>query len=166
MFSCEFCKFCKNTFFHRTPLVAVSTSLTLCVHLDRYSCESLRFFIPTPWACSFAEISSWGRQSVPLERSIRVAPTTPELSRQLGHLFLKFNNACWVLNVNHIKEEIYFRDMCLAVRKWVSLRPLIVKEVIWWTYNLLCFQEDRLFWKLVLRQPSSIQMDIFHLSLG
>ena len=71
----------------------------------------------------------------------------------------------YTLNGNHIKEEIvYFQKMRLAVGKWVSRGPLIMKEVNWLAYNLL-FQKDRLFWKLVLRQPSSIQMEISHLRL-
>ena len=71
----------------------------------------------------------------------------------------------YTLTGNHIKEEIvYFQKMRLGIGKWVSRRPLIMKEVNWWAYNLL-FQKDRLFWKLVLRQPSSPQMEIFHLIL-
>ena len=58
----------------------------------------------------------------------------------------------YTLNGNHIKEEIvYFQKMRLAVGKWVSCRPLIIKGVNWCAYNLL-FQKHRLFWKLVLRR--------------
>ena len=71
----------------------------------------------------------------------------------------------YTLNGNHIKEEIiYFQKMCLAVGKWVSLRPLIVNELNWWIYNLL-LEQDRLFLNLILRQLSSIKMEIFHLRL-
>ena len=71
----------------------------------------------------------------------------------------------YTLNGIHIKEEIvYFQKMRLAIGKWVSRWPSIMKEVNWWTYNLL-FQRDRLFWKLVLGQPFSIQIEIFHLRL-
>ena len=71
----------------------------------------------------------------------------------------------YTLNRNHIKEEVvYFQKMHLAVGKWVCRRLLIMKEVNWLAYNLP-FQKDSLFWKLVLRQSSSIQEEIFHLRL-
>ena len=39
----------------------------------------------------------------------------------------------YTLNGDDMKEEItYFQKMCLVVGKWVSRRPLIVKEVSWW----------------------------------
>ena len=71
----------------------------------------------------------------------------------------------YTLTGNHIKEEIvYFQKMRLGIGKWVSRRPLIMKEVNWWAYTSL-FQKDRLFSKLVLRHPFSVQMEIFHLIL-
>ena len=66
----------------------------------------------------FRQDSSWGRQSNALEGSIRIVPTTPELSRQLCHLLIKFNNGWSVviifnneycaLNGNHKKGDNLF----------------------------------------------------------
>ena len=69
----------------------------------------------------------------------------------------------YTLNENHIKEEFIFKK-CVQLLVNEFHRPLIMKEVNGWAYNLL-FQKDRLFKKLVLCQPSSIQMEIFHLRL-
>ena len=102
------CGMPKRIFSHETK---VELSLILCVRLERYSSKSLRLSMLTPYACSFAKISSCGRRSNALERSIRTVPTTPDLSRQLCHLSVKLSNACWVLyvlNGNHTKQEIIY----------------------------------------------------------
>ena len=38
----------------------------------------------------------YNREANPFERSIRIVPTTPDLSRQLCHLLIEFRNACCV----------------------------------------------------------------------
>ena len=49
-----------------------------------------------------------------------ILQTTPELSRQLCHLLIKFNNACLVPYLKqkpHKRGDNLFSKMCLAVGK-------------------------------------------------
>ena len=118
----------------------VESSFTFCVRLERYSCKSLRLVMPHYIGMQFHQNNFMGLTVKCFGEAHKDCTNYSTDIKETMPFFrcAKFNNTCWVhcLKQHQIKYKIiYFQKRCFAVVKSVSARPLIMKELNWWTYN-------------------------------